>query len=98
MRWITIEAERALIVDRGRDVVLCDRGYPGPVTLVLKIAGFTPDPPDSLPPETVLVRAKVENGLIKVGGTYFAPDELDLVSGTHMDAARPPRSSMGGEG
>lgn len=37
-RWITIEAERVLYVDRGRDVILCDRGHKGPVTLVLKIS------------------------------------------------------------
>jgi hypothetical protein len=35
-RWVTIEAERALYVDRGRTVVLCDR-LPSPVTLVLKL-------------------------------------------------------------
>lgn len=36
-KWITIEAQRVLYVDRGRDVILCDRGHPGPVTLVLKL-------------------------------------------------------------
>ena len=37
-RWIIIDAERALYVDRGRDVILCDRGHSGPVTLVLKVS------------------------------------------------------------
>lgn len=36
-RWITIEAERVLYVHRGRDVILCDRDHPGPVTLVVKL-------------------------------------------------------------
>ena len=35
--WITIEAERALYVDPGRDVILCDRGHRGRVTLVIKV-------------------------------------------------------------
>jgi hypothetical protein len=39
-RWITIEAERVLYVDRGRDVILVDGGggRAGSVTLVLKVA------------------------------------------------------------
>lgn len=37
-RWITLEAERVLYVDRGRDVILCDRGHSGSVTLVVKIS------------------------------------------------------------
>lgn len=36
--WITVEAERVLYADRGRDVILCDREMPGPVTLVIKIS------------------------------------------------------------
>jgi hypothetical protein len=36
-RWVTIEANRVLYVDRGRDVILCDRGHRGPVTLVIQI-------------------------------------------------------------
>lgn len=32
--------------------------------------------PFILPPETVFVRATIENGLVKVGGVYFAPDEV----------------------
>lgn len=35
--WITIECERALVVSRGRDVILCDRLPPNP-TLVLKLS------------------------------------------------------------
>jgi hypothetical protein len=35
--WITVEADRALYVDRGNTVVLCDR-LPSPVTLVLLVA------------------------------------------------------------
>lgn len=34
--WITIEAERILYVDRGRNVILCDR-LPEAGTLVLEI-------------------------------------------------------------
>ncbi len=34
--WITLTAERALYVQHGRTVVLCDR-LPSPVTLVLKL-------------------------------------------------------------
>ncbi len=34
--WITIEAERILYVDRGRNVILCDR-LPGAGTLVLQL-------------------------------------------------------------
>ena len=34
--WVTLKVERALYVDEGRDIILCDR-LPGPVTLVLKI-------------------------------------------------------------
>lgn len=36
VRWITVECERALYVDRGRTAVLCDR-LPSPVTMVLKV-------------------------------------------------------------
>jgi hypothetical protein len=34
--WLTIECERALYVDRGRETVLCDR-LPSPITLVVKL-------------------------------------------------------------
>ena len=34
--WITLDVDRALVVDRGRDAILCDR-LPSPVTLVLKL-------------------------------------------------------------
>lgn len=34
--WLTIEAERILYVDRGRNVILCDR-LPEAGTLVLKL-------------------------------------------------------------
>ena len=37
-RWITIDVERALYVDRGREVILCDR-LPSPATLVIKVRG-----------------------------------------------------------
>lgn len=37
-QWITLEAERVLYVDRGRDVILCDRDCRGPVTLVLRLS------------------------------------------------------------
>lgn len=37
-RWITIEAERVLYVDRGRDAILCDRGHRGRVTMVLELS------------------------------------------------------------
>jgi hypothetical protein len=36
-RWITIEAERALYLQRGQEAILCDGGHPGPVVLVLKV-------------------------------------------------------------
>lgn len=35
--WIILEVERCLYVDRGQDVILCDRGHHGPITLVLKL-------------------------------------------------------------
>ena len=35
--WETIECERVLYVDRGKNVILCDR-LPSPVTLVVKRA------------------------------------------------------------
>ena len=35
MKWISLTAERTLYVQRGRDVILCDRNHPGPVELVL---------------------------------------------------------------
>lgn len=35
--WLIIEAERAFYVDRGREVILCDR-LPSPSTLVLRIS------------------------------------------------------------
>lgn len=34
--WLTLECESAHYVDRGRDVILCDR-LPHPVTLVVKL-------------------------------------------------------------
>jgi hypothetical protein len=37
--WIEIEAERVLYVDRGKHPVLCDRGFPGLVTLLIKVSG-----------------------------------------------------------
>lgn len=37
-QWITIEAERVLYVDRGRNVILCDDHHKGPVTLVVKVS------------------------------------------------------------
>jgi hypothetical protein len=36
--WITVDVERALYVDRGRNVILCEL-MPGPQTLVLKLKG-----------------------------------------------------------
>lgn len=33
--WMTVEAEAALLVDHGRDVILCDR-LPRPLTMLLK--------------------------------------------------------------
>jgi hypothetical protein len=36
-RWITVECERALYVDRGRTVVLVGDILPSPVTLVVKV-------------------------------------------------------------
>ena len=36
-KWVTLECERAHYVDRGRNVILCDR-LPSPVTLVVKLA------------------------------------------------------------
>jgi hypothetical protein len=38
-RWITLKAKRVLYVQFGRDVILCDREHPGPVTLVLCVSG-----------------------------------------------------------
>lgn len=35
--WLTLECERALYVDRGSDLILCDR-LPSPVTMVLKLS------------------------------------------------------------
>jgi hypothetical protein len=46
--WLTLECERAHYVDRGRDVILCDR-LPSPVTLVVKLARAatqTPEKPE----------------------------------------------------
>jgi hypothetical protein len=37
--WITVDVERALYVDRGRNVILCEL-MPGPQTLVLKLKGI----------------------------------------------------------
>jgi hypothetical protein len=39
-RWIAIEVERALYVDRGRDAILCDRQIVGEQggTLVLRVS------------------------------------------------------------
>jgi len=34
--WLTIEADRALYADRGRDVILCDR-LASPITLVVRV-------------------------------------------------------------
>lgn len=45
--WITVDVERALYVDRGRNVILCEL-LPGHQTLVLKLKGSemkTPDEP-----------------------------------------------------
>jgi hypothetical protein len=36
--WITIEVERALYVDRGRDVILCDDHCPGRRVIVVKLS------------------------------------------------------------
>lgn len=36
-RWITLDVERVHYVDRGRDVILCDRNQPGRITLVMKV-------------------------------------------------------------
>ena len=36
------------------------------------------------PAETVLIRATIENGLIKVGGVYFAPDEVGGIVSTNL--------------
>ena len=45
-RWLEIDAERTLTVDRGRDVILCDRGNPpNGETLVVLI---TPDAEEKL--------------------------------------------------
>lgn len=46
MAWVYIKAQRALYVDRGRDVILCDRLQPGEVELVLRIDG--PDIPAAI--------------------------------------------------
>lgn len=35
--WLILHCERALYVDRGRTVILCDR-LPNPVTLVVRLA------------------------------------------------------------
>jgi len=35
--WFTLNVERALYADRGRDAILCDR-LPSPTTLVVKIS------------------------------------------------------------
>jgi hypothetical protein len=37
-RWTTIEAERVLYVERVVETILCDRGFSGPVTLLVKVA------------------------------------------------------------
>lgn len=34
--WLTIETERALYVDRGKEIILCDR-LSSPVTLVVRM-------------------------------------------------------------
>lgn len=36
-QWITLRAERVLFVDEGRDTILCDRGYQGPIMLLVKL-------------------------------------------------------------
>lgn len=41
--WITIEAERVLYVQSGRDVILCDNHHHGSVTLVLKLSDAVAD-------------------------------------------------------
>jgi hypothetical protein len=39
MVWITVEAERALYVARGRDTILCDdRHHDNQVTLVVRLS------------------------------------------------------------
>lgn len=34
-RWIEVEAERTLYIDRGREVILCDRCHPAGTLLLL---------------------------------------------------------------
>lgn len=44
--WITLEVERALYVDRGRDAIACDRNILGPSggTLIVKLKGSPASP------------------------------------------------------
>lgn len=37
--WIELTVERVLMVDRGIDTILLDRGYGGPVTMLVKLTG-----------------------------------------------------------
>ena len=45
-RWVTLEVERVLYVDRGRDVIACDRNIVGPEggTIIVKIKTPPPSP------------------------------------------------------
>ncbi len=38
--WVTIAADQVLYVDRGRDVILCDRGYARELVVQLSAAAL----------------------------------------------------------
>lgn len=43
--WQTLDCERVLYVDRGKNVILCDR-LPSPITLVVKLRTPPSEEPD----------------------------------------------------
>lgn len=57
--WVTIEAERVLYVERGRTVIACDRGFSGPVTLIVKLRNLEESAPLASPAATPSERSPI---------------------------------------